>query len=94
MKCIWKNICLFTTFGVSFRIDPDDEDEELKEFEELQKKAEENQELTFIQKGKLFVEDLVKKVGFFGILACASVSCIFIGDYGKNRGNTSLTFRF
>ncbi|XP_044763793.1 vacuole membrane protein 1 isoform X2 [Coccinella septempunctata] len=54
-------------------IDPDDEDDDLKEFEELQKKAEENQELTVIQKGKLFVEDLVKKVGFFGILACASI---------------------
>ncbi|XP_045466897.1 vacuole membrane protein 1 isoform X2 [Harmonia axyridis] len=54
-------------------IDPDDEDDELREFEELQRKAEEHQELTFIQKGKLFVEELVKKVGFFGILACASI---------------------
>lgn len=53
-------------------IDPDDDDEELKEFEELQKKKQLN-DLTIIERGKLFVEDIVQKVGFFGILACASI---------------------
>lgn len=58
-------ICLF------FRIDPD-EDDELKEFEELQHKSRED--LTLIERGKVFVEDIVQRVGFLGILACASVS--------------------
>lgn len=57
-------------------IDPDDEDDELKEFEELQRKQQNRNELTLIDKGKLFVEELVQKVGFLGILACASVSSI------------------
>jgi len=52
-------------------IDPDDEDDELAEFEELQKKKQE--ELTIVDKGKLFVEHIVQKVGFLGILACASI---------------------
>lgn len=57
-----------------YRIDPDDEDDDLKEFEELQKKQQNREKLSIIEKGKLFVEELVQKVGFFGILACASVS--------------------
>ncbi|XP_022905786.1 vacuole membrane protein 1 isoform X2 [Onthophagus taurus] len=52
-------------------IDPDDEDNDLAEFEELQRKKKED--LTLIEKGKLFVEDIVQKVGFLGILACASI---------------------
>lgn len=28
---------------------------------------------TLMEKGKLFMEDLVEKVGFWGILACASI---------------------
>ncbi|XP_019877923.2 vacuole membrane protein 1 isoform X3 [Aethina tumida] len=54
-------------------IDPDDEDEELQEFEELQKKQQNKDELTLIERGKVFVEELVQKVGFLGILACASI---------------------
>ncbi|XP_030764304.1 vacuole membrane protein 1 isoform X2 [Sitophilus oryzae] len=54
-------------------IDPDDEDDELKEFEALQKKQQNREKLSIIEKGKLFVEELVQKVGFFGILACASI---------------------
>ncbi|XP_066144868.1 vacuole membrane protein 1 isoform X1 [Euwallacea fornicatus] len=54
-------------------IEPDDEDDDLKEFEELQKKQQNREKLSIIEKGKLFVEDLVQKVGFFGILACASI---------------------
>ncbi|KAK9876353.1 hypothetical protein WA026_012662 [Henosepilachna vigintioctopunctata] len=54
-------------------IDPDDEDDDLKEFEELQKKAKDKQNLSFLDKGKLFIEEMVQKVGFLGILACASI---------------------
>lgn len=54
-------------------IDPDDEDDDLKEFEELQKKQQNREKLSIIERGKLFVEELVQKVGFFGILACASI---------------------
>ncbi|KRT80767.1 hypothetical protein AMK59_5977 [Oryctes borbonicus] len=52
-------------------IDPDDEDDELAEFEELQRKNRED--LTLIEKGKLLIEDIVQKIGFLGILACASI---------------------
>ncbi|XP_065170592.1 vacuole membrane protein 1-like isoform X3 [Atheta coriaria] len=52
-------------------IDPDDEDDDLAEFEELQKKRKED--LTLMERGKLFVEHVVQRVGFFGILACASI---------------------
>ncbi|XP_017771369.1 PREDICTED: vacuole membrane protein 1 isoform X1 [Nicrophorus vespilloides] len=52
-------------------LEPDDDDDDLAEFEELQKKKRE--ELTLLDKGKLFVEHIVQKVGFMGILACASI---------------------
>lgn len=58
-----------------FRIDPDDEDDELAEFEKLQRKN--RDDLTIIERGKLFIEEIVQKVGFLGILACASVSISF-----------------
>jgi len=51
--------------------DDDDEDDEEKEFLELQKKNPD--ELSFLDRAKLKVEKLVKKLGFFGILACASI---------------------
>ncbi|KAG5875157.1 hypothetical protein JTB14_014286 [Gonioctena quinquepunctata] len=55
-------------------IDPDDDDDdELKELEELEKKKNSRESLTLIERGKLFVEEIVQKVGFFGILACASI---------------------
>ncbi|KAJ8921223.1 hypothetical protein NQ315_013695 [Exocentrus adspersus] len=53
-------------------IDPE-EDDELKELEELERKKNNPGELTLIEKGKVFVEEIVQKVGFFGILACASI---------------------
>jgi hypothetical protein len=65
----------------SFRIDPDDEDDDLKEFEELKRKQSNKTELTLIEKGKLFVEELVQRVGFLGILACASVSIERFGRF-------------
>lgn len=52
--------------------DPDDA-EELAEFEAL--KAKKNQKnLSLMDRGKLFMERVVERIGFFGILACASVS--------------------
>ncbi|XP_026288817.1 vacuole membrane protein 1 isoform X1 [Frankliniella occidentalis] len=52
--------------------DPDDEDD-LAEFEELQRKKENPELLSTVDRLKLFVEKLVEKIGFFGILACASI---------------------
>lgn len=53
--------------------DPDDADD-LKEFEELNKKRELGGPLSLLDRAKIFMERTVEKVGFFGILACASVS--------------------
>lgn len=52
--------------------DPDDE--EMAEFEELQRLKERPEDMSFLDRAKLSVEKLVERVGFFGILACASVS--------------------
>uniref|UniRef100_A0A667YPB5 Vacuole membrane protein 1 n=1 Tax=Myripristis murdjan TaxID=586833 RepID=A0A667YPB5_9TELE len=49
--------------------DPDDEDYE--EFEEMLEQAETAQD--FVTRAKLGVQNMVQKVGFFGILACASI---------------------
>lgn len=53
--------------------DPDDE-EELKEFEELKKKSESGAHLNVLDRAKIAMERVVERVGFFGIMACASVS--------------------
>lgn len=53
--------------------DPEDA-ENLEEFEELQKKQELGEKLSSFEKLKLGMERIVERVGFFGILACASVS--------------------
>lgn len=60
---------------LNFRIDPE-EDDELKELEELERKKNNPEALTLIERGKILVEEIVQKVGFFGILACASVSVL------------------
>uniref|UniRef100_A0A3P8YVH1 Vacuole membrane protein 1 n=1 Tax=Esox lucius TaxID=8010 RepID=A0A3P8YVH1_ESOLU len=49
--------------------DPDDEDYE--EFEEMLEQAESAQD--FVTRAKIGVQNMVQKVGFFGILACASI---------------------
>ncbi|XP_076369254.1 vacuole membrane protein 1-like isoform X2 [Tachypleus tridentatus] len=50
------------------------DDEELEEFEELlQQKTEHPEEMSTLDKAKLAVEKLVERVGFLGILACASI---------------------
>ncbi|EFX76232.1 hypothetical protein DAPPUDRAFT_199069 [Daphnia pulex] len=50
-----------------------DDIEKLIEFEALQLKQQHPEQMTFLDRLKLGVERLVEKVGFFGILACASI---------------------
>lgn len=50
--------------------DPDDEEDE---FEELQEKLAHPENLNWFDRAKLGIERLVEKVGFVGILACASI---------------------
>lgn len=52
--------------------DPDDA-EEMQEFEELKKKRESGQKLGYFDRMKVAMERIVERIGFFGILACASV---------------------
>lgn len=52
----------------------DPEDEEMAEFEELQRLKERPEDMSWLDRAKLSVEKLVERVGFMGILACASVS--------------------
>ncbi|BES98556.1 vacuole membrane protein [Nesidiocoris tenuis] len=55
-------------------IDPDDDGEDLKEFEELQKKKKKDpSSMSFAERVKVFIGEVVHKVGFFGILVCASI---------------------
>lgn len=54
--------------------DPEDDDD-LKEFEELQKKREHGDHLSLLERAKVSMERVVERIGFLGILACASVSC-------------------
>ncbi|XP_076105885.1 vacuole membrane protein 1-like [Mytilus galloprovincialis] len=50
------------------------DDDEFEEIEELiHEKKEHPEELGFMEKSKLAVHNLVQKIGFFGILACASI---------------------
>uniref|UniRef100_A0A182PVR8 Vacuole membrane protein 1 n=1 Tax=Anopheles epiroticus TaxID=199890 RepID=A0A182PVR8_9DIPT len=50
-----------------------DEIENLQELEKLQKRKEKGEKLSLFDKGKLMMEDIVERVGFFGILLCASI---------------------
>nr|XP_040233074.1 vacuole membrane protein 1 isoform X1 [Anopheles coluzzii] len=47
--------------------------ENLQELEKLQKRKEKGEKLNLFDKGKLMMEDIVERVGFFGILLCASI---------------------
>lgn len=53
--------------------DPDDA-EDLQKFEELKKRKEQGVELNILERAKIAMENVVERVGFLGILACASVS--------------------
>ncbi|VFV25495.1 transmembrane protein 49 [Lynx pardinus] len=52
------------------------DDEEYQDFEEMLEHAETAQD--FASRAKLAVQNLVQKVGFFGILACASIVSLFV----------------
>lgn len=51
----------------------EDEDEDLKAVVELKRKKAAGDELTLFERLKLGMERVVERVGFFGILACASI---------------------
>ena len=57
------------------------DDEEMQEFEELQKLKERPEDMSLVDRAKLSIEKLVEKVGFFAILLCASVSIWLILFY-------------
>lgn len=50
-----------------------EEFENLQELEKLQKRKEKGEKIGLFDKGKLMMEDIVERVGFFGILLCASI---------------------
>lgn len=50
-----------------------EEPENLQELEKLQKRKQKGEKLNLFDKGKLMMEDIVERVGFFGILLCASI---------------------
>lgn len=49
------------------------EDDDLRELEDLQKIKDDPKALNVIDKIKLMIQHLIQKVGFFGILVCASI---------------------
>lgn len=55
--------------------DPEDDDD-LKEFEELKKKRDQGERLSPLDRAKVAMEKIVERIGFLGILACASVSVV------------------
>lgn len=54
--------------------DSEDGDAALQDIEELKKRSASGGKLSMLERGKLFMETMVERVGFMGILACASVS--------------------
>ncbi|XP_055619840.1 vacuole membrane protein 1-like isoform X2 [Toxorhynchites rutilus septentrionalis] len=51
----------------------EDREQEFREIEELQKRKTHGEKLSLFERGKLAMEKFVEKVGFFGILLCASI---------------------
>lgn len=72
--------------------DPEDDDD-LKAFEELKKKRESGAQLSMLDRAKVSMERVVERVGFLGILACASVSFFYFIQFEKKKFNF-LMFRF
>lgn len=54
-------------------IDASNTDDEFKEIEELKKRMAAGEKIGMMDRAKIFMESVVERVGFFGILACASV---------------------
>lgn len=55
-------------------IDVNNADDEFKEIEELKKRQAAGEQIGIMDRVKIIMESVVERVGFFGILACASVS--------------------
>merc|ERR1712141_297977 len=55
------------------RLSGSEPSEEEEEFHELQEKLKHPEEMSWFDRMKYSVQQLVEKVGFFGILACASI---------------------
>lgn len=60
------------------RLSGSNSDDEFQELEALEKAQKKNKPLSRIDRLKLYTEKLVKKAGFFGILACASVGFLIL----------------
>lgn len=69
--------------------DCEDGDAALQDIEELKKRSAAGGKLSLLEKGKLFMETLVERVGFMGILACASVSEGYNLFYSKQHSNAN-----
>lgn len=54
--------------------DSEDGDAALEDIQELKSRKDKGESLSMLERGKLFMETMVERVGFMGILACASVS--------------------
>lgn len=54
-------------------IDPNNTDDEFKEIEELKRRQAAGEQIGIMDRAKIVMESVVERVGFFGILACASV---------------------
>ncbi|XP_071124202.1 vacuole membrane protein 1-like [Mytilus edulis] len=69
------------------------DDDEFEEIEELIHETKEHpEELGFMEKSKLAVHNLVQKVGFFGILACASIPNPLFDLAGITCGHFLISF--
>lgn len=57
-------------------IDPSNTDDEFKEIEELKRRQAAGEQIGLMDRVKIVMESVVERVGFFGILACASVRTV------------------
>uniref|UniRef100_A0A1B6KS75 Vacuole membrane protein 1 n=1 Tax=Graphocephala atropunctata TaxID=36148 RepID=A0A1B6KS75_9HEMI len=84
MKKVWLEATMWGTgtalgelppyfFARTARLAGISQDGELKDLMELEKRKKNHGKLGYLDRAKLMVEDLIKRVGFFGILLCASV---------------------
>lgn len=70
---------------LSGRETSEDGDAALEDIEELKKRSALGGKLSMLERGKLFMETLVERVGFLGILACASVGAAANGSGDSSK---------
>lgn len=70
-------------------IDPNNTDDEFKEIEELKKRHAAGEQIGYMDRAKIVMESVVERVGFFGILACASVSLLVLFVVVSNIDNNA-----